>query len=107
LSKTSVDQLIGCCFVSLPRHCHILHLAKKVNKLGIRSRLDLANGSGQPGLGPTHVGSDKKTGRPKWVTQPMTLTRSFKSRVKTGLTHIFTHEKNIYKKNENKLDPIV
>ena len=38
----------------------------------------------------------------------MTLTRSFKGRVKTGLTRIFTHEKiYIYKKNKNKLDPIV
>ena len=57
-------------------------------------------------------------GRPKWVAQPMTLTRSFKGRVKTGLTRIFTHEKKkkkiyiyiyiyIYIKNENKLDPIV
>jgi hypothetical protein len=63
-------------------------------------RLDLANGSGQSGSGSTHagsgqMGSGKKTGRPKWVVQPMTLTRSFKGRVKTGLTHIFTH-KNIY-----------
>ena len=107
LSKTSVDQLIGCCFVSLPRHCHILHLAKKVNKLGIRSRLDLTNGSGQPGSNSTHVGSGQKTSHPKWVTQLITLTWSFKGRVKTRLTHIFTHEKNIYIKNENKLDPIV
>ena len=62
--------------------------------------IDLANGSGQSGSGSTHVGSGqmgsgKKTGRPKWVAQPMTHTRSFKGRVKTGLTHIFTHE-NIY-----------
>ena len=61
--------------------------------------LDLANGSGQSGSGSTHVGSGQKTGRPKWVAQPMTHTRSFKGRVKTGLTHIFTHEKiYIYKK---------
>jgi hypothetical protein len=51
-------------------------------------------------------------GRPKWVAQPMTLTRSFKGRVKIGLTRIFTHENiyiyiYIYIKNENKLDPIV
>ena len=46
-------------------------------------------------------------GRPKWVAQPMTLTWYFKGRVKTGLTRIFTHEKKIYIKNENKLDPIV
>ena len=62
--------------------------------------LDLANGSGQSGLGSTHtglgqMGSGKKTGCPKWVAQPMTLTRSFKGRVKTGLTRIFIHE-NIY-----------
>jgi hypothetical protein len=53
--------------------------------------VDLANGSGQSGS--THVGSGQKTDRPKWVAQPMTLTRSFKGRVKTGLTRIFTHEK--------------
>jgi hypothetical protein len=57
--------------------------------------LDLANGSGQSGSGSTHagsgqMGSGKKTGRPKWVAQPMTLTRSFK-----GL------------KNENKFDHIL
>ena len=57
--------------------------------------LDLANGSGQSGSGSgsTHAGSGQKTGRPKWVAQPMTLTRSFKGQVKTGLTRIFTHEK--------------
>ena len=44
--------------------------------------------SGQMGLG-------QKTGRPKWVAQPMTHTWSFKGRVKTGLTCIFTDE-NIY-----------
>jgi hypothetical protein len=60
--------------------------------------LDLANGSGQSSSGSTHassgqMGSGKKTGRPKWVVQPMTLTRSFKGWVKTGLTRIFTHEK--------------
>jgi hypothetical protein len=60
--------------------------------------LDLANGSGQSGSGSTHVGSGQmgsgqKTGRPKWVAQSMTHTRSFKGWVKTGLTHIFTHEK--------------
>jgi hypothetical protein len=75
-------------------------------------QLDLANGSGQSSLGSTHVGlgqmgSGQKTGRPKWVAQPMTLTWSFKGRVKTGLTRIFTHEKIYIKKNENKLDPIV
>jgi hypothetical protein len=62
------------------------------------TNIDLANGSGQSGSGSTHagsgqMGSGKKTGRPKWVAQPMTLTRSFKGRVKTGLTRIFTHEK--------------
>ena len=61
---------------------------------------DLANGLGQLGSGLTHagsgqMGSGQKTGRTKWVAQPMTLTQSFKGRVKTGLTHIFTHE-NIY-----------
>ena len=60
--------------------------------------IDLANGSGQSGSGSTHVGSGQmgsgqKTGRPKWVAQPMILTRFFKGRVKTGLTRIFTHEK--------------
>ena len=60
--------------------------------------VDLANGSGQSGSGLTHagsgqMGSGKKTGRVKWVAQTMTLTRSFKGRVKTRLTHIFTHEK--------------
>jgi hypothetical protein len=60
--------------------------------------LDLANGSGQSGLGSTHassgqMGLSKKMGRPKWIAQLMTLTRSFKGRVKTGLTRIFTHEK--------------
>jgi hypothetical protein len=59
--------------------------------------LDLANGSGQSGSGLTHadsgkMGSGQKTGRPKWVAQPMTLTLSFKGRVKTGLTRIFTHK---------------
>jgi hypothetical protein len=59
--------------------------------------LDLTNGSGQPGSGSTHLGSGhmgsgKKTGRPKWVSKPMTRTLSFKGRVKTGLTRIFTHE---------------
>jgi hypothetical protein len=62
----------------------------------IWTKLDLANGSSQSGSGSTHAGSGKKTGRPKWVAQPMTLTQSFKGRVKTGLTRIFTHEKNIY-----------
>ena len=55
------------------------------------------------------MGSGQKTGRPKWVAQPMTFTWSFKGRVKTGLTRIFTHE-NIYIYiyiNENKLNPIV
>ena len=61
-------------------------------------RLDLANGLSQLGLGSTHAGSGQmvsgqKTGRPKWVAQPMILTRSFKGQVKTGLTRIFTHEK--------------
>ena len=67
------------------------------------------SGSTHPGSGSTHPGSGQKTGRPKWVAQPMTHTRSFKGRVKTGLTHIFTHEKKkkIYIYNENKLDPIV
>jgi hypothetical protein len=74
--------------------------------------LDLANGSGQSGSDLTHagsgqIGSGQKTGRPKWIVQPMTLTRSFKGRIKTGLTRIFTHEKNIYIKNENKVDLIV
>ena len=41
------------------------------------------------------MGSDKKMGHPKWVAQPMTLTRFFKGWVKTELTRIFTHE-NIY-----------
>ena len=54
-------------------------------------------GSGQPGSGSTHLGSGQmgsgqKTGRPKWVSKPMTRTLSFKGRVKTGLTRIFTHE---------------
>ena len=66
----------------------------------ISCSLDLANGSGQSGSGSTHVGSGqmrsgKKTGRSKWVAQPMTLTRSFKGWVKTELTRIFTHEKKI------------
>ena len=61
-------------------------------------KLDLANGSGQSGSGLTHagsgqMGSGQKTGRVKWVAQPMTLTRSFKGQVKTGLTRIFIHEK--------------
>jgi hypothetical protein len=60
------------------------------------SSLDLANGSGQLGLGSTHTDSGHKTGRPKWVAQPMTHTWSFKGRVKTGLTRIFTHIYNIY-----------
>ena len=68
--------------------------------------IDLANGSGQSGSDSTHTGLGHKMGRPKWVVQPMTHTRSFKGRVKTGLIRIFTHEK-IYIKNENKLDPIV
>ena len=64
--------------------------------------VDLANGSGQSGSGSTHagsgqMGSGKKTGRPKWITQPMTFIRSFKDRVKIGLTRIFTYEnKYIY-----------
>jgi hypothetical protein len=62
-------------------------------KKGGGPRVDLANGSGQSGSGLTHAGSGQKTGRAKWVAQPMTLTQSFKVRVKTGLTHIFTHEK--------------
>ncbi len=70
--------------------------------------VDLANKSSQSCSGSTHTGSGKKTDRPKWVAQPMTLTQSFKGQVKTELTRIFIHEK-IYikkKKNENKLDPI-
>ena len=55
----------------------------------IWTKLDLASGSGQSGSG-------KKTVRPKWVAQPMTLAQSFKGRVKTGLTRIFTHEEYIY-----------
>jgi hypothetical protein len=59
-------------------------------------------------MGSGQMSSGQKMGRPKWVVQPMTLTRSFKGRIKTGLTRIFTHEnKYIYIKNENKLDPIV
>ena len=54
--------------------------------------LDLANGSGQPGSGSIYLGSGKKTGRPKWVSKLITRTLSFKGRVKTGLTHSFTHE---------------
>jgi hypothetical protein len=75
--------------------------------------VDLANELGQSGSGSTHAGSDKmglgkKTGHPNWIAQPMSLTRSFKGRVKTGLTRSFTHERiYIYIKNENKLDPIV
>ena len=72
-------------------------------KIGLNRReiilLDLANGSGQSGssLGSTHLGSGQtgsgqKMGCPKWVSKPMTRTLSFNSRVKTGLTHIFTHE---------------
>ena len=64
----------------------------------INSYLDLANGSGQLASDSTHAGLGKKTGRSKWVAQSMTLTQSFKGRVKTELTRIFTHEKNIYKK---------
>ena len=52
-------------------------------------------GSGSTHAGSSQMGSGKKTGRPKWVAQPMTLTQSFKGRVKTELTRIFTHE-NIY-----------
>ena len=64
--------------------------------------LDLANGSGQSGSGSTHAGSGQKTGRPKWVAHPITLTRSFKGQVKTGLTRIFIHEKiYIYKMKIN------
>jgi hypothetical protein len=60
--------------------------------------LDLTNRSGQSSLGLTHVGLDKKRGCIKWVVQLMTLTRSFKSWIKTGLIRIFTREKkkNIY-----------
>ena len=58
-------------------------------------QVDLANGSGQPGSGSSsdQMGSGQKTGHPKCVAQPMTFTQSFKGRVKTGLTRIFTHEK--------------
>jgi hypothetical protein len=63
--------------------------------------VDLANRSSQLGSGSTHAGScqmglGQKTGHPKWIAQPMTLTRFSKGRVKIGLTRIFTHEKNIY-----------
>ena len=56
--------------------------------------VDLANGSGQSGSGSIHVGSGQmssgqKTGRPKWVAQPMTHIRSFKGRVKTELDLYF------------------
>jgi hypothetical protein len=63
-----------------------------IYNLNYDTLLDLANGSGQPGSGSTHLGSGKKMGRPKWVSKPMTHTLSFKGRVKTGLTRIFTHE---------------
>ena len=68
------------------------------SKTSCQYRLDLANGSGQSGSGSTHagsgqMGSGKKTGHPKWVAKPIIHTRSFKDRVKTELTHIFTHEK--------------
>ena len=67
--------------------------------------VDLANGLGQSDSGSTHavsgsthtdsdqMGLGKNTGCPKWIAQPMTLIQSFKGRVKTGLTRIFTHEK--------------
>ena len=62
-----------------------------------RSHLDFTNGSGQSDSSSTYMGSGQmglghKTGRLKWVAQDMTHIQSFKSRVKTGLTRIFTHE---------------
>ena len=55
--------------------------------------VDLANGSSQSGSGLTYTDSGQKRDYLKWVTQPMTFTRSFKGWVKIGLTRIFTHEK--------------
>ena len=72
-------------------------------KIGLNRReiilLDLANGSVQSGsssgsthLGSGQTGSGQKRVCPKWVSKPMTRTLSFNGRVKTRLTHIFTHE---------------
>ena len=62
--------------ISSNKNCICFSLIKNGSAL----RIDLANGSGQSGSVLTHAGSsqmgsgNKKTGRAKWVAQPMTLT---------------------------------
>ena len=76
-----------------------------LRKLGKGFWVDMANESGQSGLGSTHAGSDQmgsgqKTGRPKWVAQPITLIQSFKSWIKTNRVDLYFYTwKNIYIKN--------